>query len=92
MKKYLVPQRDIEVLTPEIVNAMMAHYEGDAQFPGGDMLTKQGLSLMGSLVVASYDTFTQGLWKTRSPVDVQLMEDNDLTIEPDGSWSKTANQ
>ena len=87
MKKYLVPQRDIDVLTPKIIDAMMAHYAGNAHFQGSDMLTKKGLSLMGNLVVSSYDTFIQGLWKVRSPANVQLMEDNNLTINADGSWS-----
>jgi len=91
MKKYLVPQRDIDVLIPEILSAMMAHYAGDAHFPGGDMLTKQGLSIMGGFVVASYDTFVQGLWKARSPANVELMEDNNLIINADGTWSMTGN-
>lgn len=56
MRKYLVPQRDIDVLTPEIVQAMMAHYAGDAQFTGGEMITKKGLSVMGGLVVSAYDS------------------------------------
>lgn len=86
MKGYHVPERDREVLSGQIVDAMMAHYAGDAHFTGTEMIRKRGLSFMGGLVVASYDRFVQGLWKARPPVDVELMEDNDLAIAPDGSW------
>ena len=87
MNKFRVAQHDIETLTPEIVEAMMAHYKGDAHFPGGDMLTTRGLGLMGRLVVASYNTFVKGLWKTVPPKGVELMEDNDIRIAADGSWA-----
>ena len=90
MKKDFVPQYDIDRITPQITAAMMAHYAGDAQFQGNEMIAHTGLSFMGSMVVASYGTFIKGLWKTTEPHDVQLMEDNNLTIEPDGFWTKTA--
>lgn len=88
MKKYFVPQRDIDRLTPQIADAMMSHYAGDAHFQGDEMIAKKGLSFMGGMVVSSYDTFIKGLWKTIEPPNVKLMEDNDLTIEQDGSWAK----
>ncbi|SLM18635.1 conserved exported hypothetical protein [uncultured spirochete] len=86
MKRYHVAQRDIDVVTPEIVAAMMAHYAGNAHFEGEDMLSTKGLGLMGRAVVASYNKFVHGLWKVKAPPNVELMEDNNLTIRADGSW------
>ena len=87
MKSLGVPEQDRNILSSQIVDAMMAHYAGDAHFTGTEMLRKHGLSLMGQLVVASYDHFIQGLWKVRAPVNVELMEDNNLIIVPDGRLS-----
>jgi 3',5'-cyclic AMP phosphodiesterase CpdA len=84
MKNLGVPEEDRNILSSQIVDAMMAHYAGDAHFTGSEMLRKHGLSLMGQLVVASYDHFIQGLWKVRAPANVELMEDNNLVIAPDG--------
>ncbi|HEY9595383.1 MAG TPA: metallophosphoesterase, partial [Spirochaetia bacterium] len=87
MKRYWVPQRDIDTLTPQIVAALMAHYAGDATAPAGaELMTHKGLSFMGGMVVSSYDTFTKGIWKTHPPADVLLMPDNNLTIDADGRW------
>ena len=89
MKKYFVPQHDIDIIIPEVLSAMMAHYAGDAHFQGDEMLTHKGLSVMGGLVVSTYNSFVEGLWRVRPPVNVQLMEDNNLLIKADGTWSKT---
>jgi hypothetical protein len=86
MARLHVSKKAIDTLTPEITAAMMAHYAGDAHFDGGEMLTTRGVGLMGKLVVASYSKFIQGLWKVNPPNQVELMEDNDLVIGPDGSW------
>jgi Predicted phosphohydrolases len=90
MKKYKVPAKDIDRITPRIVDAMMAHYAGDACFQGGGQIVpKEGLGPMGRLVISSYDTFLRGIWKTIPPANVGLMEDNDLVIEASGAWAAT---
>jgi hypothetical protein len=91
MKRLGVPESDRLALSGQIVNAMMAHYAGNASFTGTEMIKKDGLSLMGGLVVASYDTFIQGLWRARSPAGVELMEDSKILIAPDGTWTAALN-
>ena len=86
MRKVGATRRDVEILVPSIVAAMMAHYAGDAHFNGEDFLPRKGLSPIGKLGRAYYARFIGGLWKRTSPEGVLLMADNDLTIYPDGSW------
>jgi 3',5'-cyclic AMP phosphodiesterase CpdA len=86
MRKLCVPQRDIDAIMPPVVAAILAHYAGDARAPSWDLLPRTGLGPMGSLVVASYDRFAKGIWKLKPPAGVELMEDNDFTLDTEGAW------
>jgi hypothetical protein len=88
MKGYHVPKKDIDRLVPDIVDAMMAHYKGDADLGQREMFPpKNSLSLTGKIVVKFYTHFISGLWKKEEPEDVHLMEDNNLVIHSDGTWT-----
>jgi hypothetical protein len=81
MKGLGVPAGEAERLAPQIRDAFLAHFAGDEQFTGGQMLTLSGLSLMGSLVVGNRKDLITGLWEDRAPPD------NDLTVNlATGDW------
>lgn len=88
MRKVGASRRDVEILVPQVVAAMAAHYAGDARLKGDTALTTRGLSLIGRLGAAYYRRFIRGLWDVRAPKGVEPMPDNEVTIFPDGSWTE----
>lgn len=62
-------EKEAEGLSGQIADAFIAHYRGDEGFTGETMLTTEGLSFMGSLVVGNRKALIHGLWKDKEPAD-----------------------
>lgn len=74
LRKLKMKDREIGKLVPQITAAFVAHYSGDENFQGTEMLSRRNLSLLGHLVVADRKDLVYGLWKDLPPAD------NNLTI------------
>ena len=87
LAKAWVPAREAETLAGEISEAFAAHFEGDERFTGTEKLKRKGLSLMGSLAVATQGDFVEGLWDDLEPPD------NDVVIDlSTGAWQAVKEQ
>jgi 3',5'-cyclic AMP phosphodiesterase CpdA len=76
-----VAEREASAIAPQIAGAFLAHYAGDENFTGTEMLRSKGLSLMAGIVVGSRKDLVTGLWHDLPPAD------NDLDIDlVTGSW------
>mgnify|MGYP006280850517 CR=1 FL=1 len=81
MVDYNMKEEEARQLSGQIADAFVAHYRGDEQFTGDEMITTDGLSFMGKLVVGNRKPLVYGLWEDKPP------EDNDIVIDlEDGSW------
>lgn len=81
MKGLGIKEEEASTLAPQITDAFIAHYRGDEQFTGDEMLTLKGLSLMGRLVVSVRKDLVYGLWDDPPPAD------NHVRIDlKTGSW------
>jgi hypothetical protein len=82
MKNLGVPQQEAATIAPQIADAMVAHFRGDENFTGIEMLKSGGLSFMAGIVVGSRRDLITGLWHDLEPAD------NDLSIDcAAGTWS-----
>ena len=77
-----VSLKDAQTLSPQVTEALVAHFSGDEHFAGTVMLGAPGLGIMGNLVVSMRKGQVEGLWNDLEPAD------NDLTIDlSTGTWS-----
>ena len=82
MEKLWVSRQEAATIAPQIADAMVAHFRGDENFTGTEMLKSRGLSVMAGIVVSSRRDLITGLWHDREPAD------NDLAIDcAAGTWS-----
>ena len=82
MRSLGVSERDAEILSPQVADALTANLRGDEHFTGTEMLGAPGLGLMGKLVVSMRKSQVEGLWTDLEPPD------NDVTISlSTGAWS-----
>ncbi len=70
-----VPEAEARKLAPQIGNAFIAHYKGDEKFTGTEMLTLNGLSFMGGIIMNDRKDLITGLWKDLEPPDSALVID-----------------
>jgi hypothetical protein len=83
MRDLGVNQEAAQRISPRVADAVIAHYQGDEEFPGGEMLPKENIGLMGRLVVSNRKDLVEGLWNDLPPVD------NDITIDlATGEWKE----
>ncbi len=76
-------KEEAEMLSGQIADAFVAHYAGDEEFTGDEMLTTKGLSFIGKLVVGNRKSLIEGLWTDKKPTD------NDLIIDlRTGNWEE----
>jgi UDP-2,3-diacylglucosamine pyrophosphatase LpxH len=68
-------RKEAEGLSGQIADAFVAHYRGDEQFTGNTILSTEGLSFMGRLVVGNRKALVHGLWQDKPPGD------NNITID-----------
>jgi hypothetical protein len=77
-----VSRKDALTLSPQVADALLAHFGGDEHFIGTVMIGAPGLGLMGNLVVSLRKDLIEGLWNDLEPAD------NNLTIDLSaGTWS-----
>jgi DNA repair exonuclease SbcCD nuclease subunit len=82
MRSLGVSQKDAQTLSPQVADALVAHFSGDEHFTGSVMLGAPGLGLMGNLVVSLRKGQVESLWNDLEPPD------NDLDIDlSTGTWS-----
>lgn len=74
LKGWLVPQRDAEILAPQIVRAFTAHGTGNEEKPG-DILNLQGVGYWGRIVMSIKRPLLEGLWEQSPPPDNNLFID-----------------
>lgn len=75
-------KEEAEKLSGQIADAFVAHYRGDENFEGNEMISTKGLSFMGKLVVGNRKALVYGLWNDKEPPD------NGITIDlKTGRWS-----
>jgi 3',5'-cyclic AMP phosphodiesterase CpdA len=82
MKGLGIREAEASTIAPQIADAFLAHYAGDEQFTGTEMLKSKGLSLMAAIVVGSRKDLVTGLWHDLPPADNAL--DIELTT---GEWT-----
>ena len=62
-------KKEAEKLSGQIADAFVAHYAGDEVFTGDTMISTEGLSFMGRLVVGNRKALVHGLWQDKAPAD-----------------------
>ena len=72
MHKLGVKGAEARRLAPQIADAFLAHYAGDERFQGAQMLSTEGLSLMGGIVVRARKELVVSLWHDLPPADRDL--------------------
>ena len=70
-------------LSGQITEAFLAHYQGDEEFIGQEMIRLRGLSLTGRLVVGIRKDLVYGLWEDLEPPDDSISIDL-----VHGSWTR----
>jgi hypothetical protein len=72
MKELGIKEEEAAGLAPQITDAFIAHYLGDEQFTWEEMLSTEGLGLLGRLVVSVRKKLVHGLWDDPPPPDNRL--------------------
>jgi UDP-2,3-diacylglucosamine pyrophosphatase LpxH len=62
-------KEEAEMLSSQIADAFVAHYQGDEKFSGDTMISTEGLSFMGKMVVGNRKALIHGLWRDKEPAD-----------------------
>lgn len=76
-----ISYNESKTLSTSIAEAFMAHYAGDENFKGKEMLPSKGLSFMGNIVLGSRKNLVYELWQDTEPAD------NNITINlKTGEW------
>ena len=83
MTDFNMKEEEAIQLSGQIADAFVAHYKGDEQFEGKEMITTKGLSVRGKLVVGSRKQLVYDLWTDKPPAD------NGIIINlTNGSWKE----
>ena len=83
MKDLGVRPEEAERISPRVADAVVAHYLGDETFPGGEMLPKKNIGLVGRMVISNRRDLVEGLWNDPPPADNNIAID--LTT---GEWEE----
>lgn len=75
LKSWFVTKKDVDILTPQIVKAFLAHAIGNETPAPEKILDFQGISWWGKFIMSRKKTFLEGLWQQSLPPD------NDLSID-----------
>ncbi|MBN1375782.1 MAG: metallophosphoesterase [Dehalococcoidia bacterium] len=73
---YGISQDEAEQVSSPIASAFVAHYSGDENLPAGqEILSEQGLSPLGWVVIQMRKDLVYGLWEDLPPPDNSVMLD-----------------
>jgi 3',5'-cyclic AMP phosphodiesterase CpdA len=88
-KKYFIRGKSLDYFSSAFADAMLAHFGGDAQAPEAPEPDKKTSSMPLPFAEGFFDRLIAGLYKEKAPAQVELMADNDFTVDANGAWRAT---